>query len=80
MEAHILPSHQGPHGSGTCCADSPSGNLQSKEGSKLQVEDTLKKKRKWLLDVDKLLVKLDLLQQNSAFTDSARPYISFFTL
>lgn len=55
-------------------------HLQSKEGSKLQVEDTLKKKRKWLLDVYKLLVKLDLLQQNSAFTDSARPYISFFTL
>lgn len=30
------------------------------------------------MDVYKLLVKLDLLQENSAFTDSARPYISFF--
>lgn len=32
------------------------------------------------MDVYKLLVKQDLLQQNSAFTDSARPYISFFTV
>lgn len=39
------------------------------------------------MDVYKMLVKLDLLQQNSAFTDfyftltdSARPYISSFTV
>lgn len=55
----------------------PIRQSQSKEGSKLQVEETLKEKK---MDVYKLLVKQDLLQQNSAFTDSARPYISFFTV
>lgn len=64
----------------THCADSPSRQSQSKEGSKLQVEDTSKKKRRWLIDVYKPLGKLDLLRQNSALTGCAGPYISFFTI